>query len=255
MINIEIGNWNEFKNELSSRDNELLRYPQRAFQFINSNFILINQSTNSVATIVWDSEVILSHYLDNLNYNYINNKIILELGAGTSLASIVISKLNGISYIQDLNEIIDECKERLIQNNILTAKYISGRWGNELVLKIMEETNNNYFDMIVMSDVLYQPEHFTDLNNVIKNCSKIGTELIIAYELRRLDLKTYFSTLSENFETVKVICYEVPKQFDNDNDNDDYYNDNYNDNNLPSSSTNHHTITTTFYLHHLRRIV
>ena len=243
---MEIGNYSSFKNELSSRDYELLRYPQRIFEFFTLNFdILIDQSTNTISTIVWDSEVILSHYIESLNDSkadiLIKNKLVLELGAGTALAGIVIGKIGGIIYIHELEEIINETKQRLEQNQVI-GRYLSGKWNEELIRKIQEETAHNLFDLIIMSDVLYQTEYFNDLYNVILNSSKIGTEVIITYEVRRLDLTSFFERLSTIFQIEKIICYEVEKQITNDDDVD------------LSTTQQPTTSITKFYLHHLRRV-
>jgi protein N-lysine methyltransferase METTL21A len=211
----EVGEWEHLSTELSSVDGELLRYPERAFQFHNSGFVLINQSTNSVGTIIWDAEVLLAHYLDLISTSEISGKLLLELGAGTALASIVAAKRGAHVFIQELEEILPESQQRIDQNNV-TAKLIGGKWGDELCSAILSQTQKRAFDLIVMADVLYHPEHFSDLVTTITKCSKIGTEVLIAFELRRRDLEAYLITLSELFDTRRVICYEVVRQGEED---------------------------------------
>lgn len=203
-----IGEWNHFSEELSSAHGELLRYPERAFHFPRSGLVVINQSTDNVGTVIWDAEVFLSHYLDL--FPDLSTKLVLEIGAGTSLASIVASKHGSRVFIQELDEILPECQFRMTQNNV-SANYVGGLWGQELSQKILA-SSQDHFDLIVMADVLYHPEHFPDLNTTIFTCSKVGTELIVVYELRRRDLESYFTNLSEHFETIAVICYEVIRQ-------------------------------------------
>ena len=232
---MEKGNFESFVSELSSSDGELLRYPQRAFEFENAGSVLVDQSTDSVATIVWDSEVFLAHYLDSLTSDRLSKKCLLELGAGTSLGSIVALRLGGVVVVQELEEVVAESRKRVEQNEG-AARFVSGRWGSELASKILEESELRSFDWIVMSDVLYQPEHFSDLNSVLVGCSKLGTQVVVAHEARRLDLSPYFSSLSEVFECERVVWYEVCKQ-----SNEDFENEKIQ--------------TTSFFLHHLRRVV
>jgi predicted nicotinamide N-methyase len=208
------GMWNQFSDELSSVDGELLRYPERAFNFPHSGFVLINQSTDTVGTVIWDAEVFLAHYLDL--FADLSTKLFLEIGAGTALASIVAAKLGSRVFIQELDEIVPECQLRMEQNEV-SADYVGGLWGEELSQRILSRSQD-WFDLIVMADVLYHPEHFTDLNTTILTCSKVGTELIVVYELRRRDLESYFTALSEHFETIASLCYEVVRQGEEDAD-------------------------------------
>lgn len=231
---MEEGNWSQFRDELSSVDGELLRYPERIFYFhhIQQN-ILITQSIDSIGTLIWDAEVILAHYIDRIHHeNGLEKKLLLEIGAGTALASIVAGKCGAHLFLQELEEVIEESRIRLEQNNI-NAHCVSGLWGNDLAIQILQ-ISQEYFDYIAMADVLYHPEHFHDLKTTILSCSKIGTEVIIVYELRRRDLESYFASLSENFEVIKIICYDVVRHEDD----------------VSSSESCTHT---KFYIHHLRR--
>jgi protein N-lysine methyltransferase METTL21A len=231
MVDFDFGAWKQFSAELSSVDGELLRYPERAFNFPHSGFVLIDQSTDSVGTVIWDAEVFLSHYLDS--FADLSTKLFLEIGAGTALASIVAAKRGAQVFIQELDEILPQCQVRMEQNQV-SAEYVGGLWGEELSRRILFLAQDQ-FDLIVASDVLYHPEHFTDLNKTILTCSKVGTELIVVYELRRRDLGSYFTTLSEHFETIAVLCYEAVRQGD-------------------ESESETSAVVTKFFLYHLKRI-
>lgn len=232
---MELGDWSTFSEELSSVNSELLIYPERSFHFPHiQETIVISQSIDAIGTVIWDAEVILAHYLDNSHQSFdLNRKLFLEIGAGTALASIVAGKSGANLFLQELDEVIEQSQSRIEQNHLL-AQYISGLWGNELAKQILERSKDA-FDMIVMADVLYHPEHFQDLNVTILTCSKVGTEVIIVYELRRRELESYFTSLRDNFEILKVLHYDVIRQEEEV---------------VPSNSLVH----TNFYLYHLRRI-
>jgi predicted nicotinamide N-methyase len=247
----ERGEWRHLSAELSSVDGELLRYPERAFQFQHAGFVLINQSTNSVGTIIWDAEVLLAHYIDLLAQSVISDKLVLELGAGTALASIVAGKRGAQVFVQELEDILPESQQRIEQNNV-TAKFIGGRWGEELSSAILSHAEGKAFDLIVMADVLYHPEHFADLIGTIRKCSKSGTEVLIVFELRRRDLEAYLLSLTALFETQRVICYEILRQGERDGDGVEEGEGGKEGGGNEERPQQEDKIATKFYLYHLK---
>ncbi|CAM9658550.1 unnamed protein product [Choristocarpus tenellus] len=79
--------------EISWLNQDLLLFPQRAFDFQNAGTVVIDQDVADVGTVVWDAETILAHFLDQASGLRLRGKRVLELGAGTGLAGIVAARL------------------------------------------------------------------------------------------------------------------------------------------------------------------
>lgn len=194
--------WRNYKNELCNYDLDLLYFPQRAFEFINSPTIVLNQSINDVGTTIWDAEIILAHEIDNI-LNKCNANV-LELGAGTCLAGIVGYHLGNSLCIQELPHVIPWSQECCNQNNTI-ATYVGGLWGYDCISKITQNNTLKY-NYIIMADVLYHSDNFNDLILTIKECCDINTNILISYEKRRKTLDDFINKMKQYFiiENIKV---------------------------------------------------
>ena len=91
--------WQSFKVELTSYDSMLLYYPQRLFEFKNTGSVLLKQMISDVGFTIWDAEILLAHYLDEMegskkaepvsppaHPHQLTGKTCIELGAGIYLS-------------------------------------------------------------------------------------------------------------------------------------------------------------------------
>eukprot|EP00602_Paraphysomonas_sp_CaronLab_P005105 CAMPEP_0185035012 /NCGR_PEP_ID=MMETSP1103-20130426/25642_1 /TAXON_ID=36769 /ORGANISM="Paraphysomonas bandaiensis, Strain Caron Lab Isolate" /LENGTH=124 /DNA_ID=CAMNT_0027571905 /DNA_START=71 /DNA_END=442 /DNA_ORIENTATION=- len=115
--------WTEYLHELSTFNGELIRYPQRRFDF-QCGTVLINQSMDDVGYTVWDAEVILAHMLTDFE---LRDKCVLEIGAGTALASIVACKMGAKTYVQDLDHVLSRTQSNMTLNNV-KFEAVAGEW-------------------------------------------------------------------------------------------------------------------------------
>eukprot|EP01084_Bolivina_argentea_P174053 301495_1 len=115
----------------------------RDFYFVNQ-MIEIKQSgkNDHIATRVWDASIVLTHYLDkNAKQLQIESKIILEIGCGLGLCSIVCSLLNAKHvYLTDIDKncmelATENIKNNKCKNNISVHEYY---WGSNINQTTME---------------------------------------------------------------------------------------------------------------------
>jgi predicted nicotinamide N-methyase len=216
-----------FKEELINYDCELLYYPERLFCYSFETPLLLAQSYSHVGSTIWDAEVVLSHYIDNYLpfgiYDSLNRRkedhMVIELGAGTGLASLVCMCKNFFSkvVIQDLEEVFEvtlppiQHQLSLISQNISQSSFfsIAALWGKEAVAIIQKEASINKTSLIIMADVLYHCEHFQVLLDTIFGLLKEEGDLILSFEQRRKDVNGLLIGLRRNFEECIVHQYNI----------------------------------------------
>jgi 2-polyprenyl-3-methyl-5-hydroxy-6-metoxy-1,4-benzoquinol methylase len=208
----EEGKWEKFKNELITIDPDLSFFPQRLFAFEGSIEILLDQNINDVGHIIWDAEVLLAHYLEWLE---IADKSVLELGAGSGLAAILCGKMGARQVsVQELPTVIDHTKS-CFDMNFICASFVSDTWGAGCIEKLKAVSHG--FDVIIMADVLYHPEHFEDLALTITSCLLSKGSIIASYEQRRRDISHFFTFLISSglfSEAYKISEYSIPRSID-----------------------------------------
>ena len=79
-------------------------------------------------------------------------------------------------------------------------RFIGSSWNDDCIHLLRNELNNNKnnsnrFDLLVMSDVTYKEEDFSTLIDTIVGLTDDTTRIVIAYEQRRKDLKSFFEAL------------------------------------------------------------
>ena len=103
----------DYCTELNSYcpSNDFFCFPQRAITF-SAGEILVNQSIAHVGLTLWDSEVILSHFIDSTFTSQDMEGIsCAELGAGLGMAGILAAKLGCCTLVfQELPDVIEYTK-------------------------------------------------------------------------------------------------------------------------------------------------
>jgi predicted nicotinamide N-methyase len=219
--------WIAWKDELISHDPELLYYPQRLFQFTNGE-VLSNQSSSMVGSTIWDAEVLLAHYLDKhlselaIATGAQNPITVLELGAGASIAAIVLARYSSQIkkvYIQELVEVLPYSLQSCQMNGLNEDQIqgIAATWGDEGIQAIQTTSGEKRFDWIIMADVFYHEEHFSALTTTITSLLTIGGQCIVAFEQRRKDLTPLLHSWSKYFIDVKIIRLPIEGKRENNN--------------------------------------
>ncbi len=134
---------------------------------------------------LWPSGRVLAEAMDSLELDrepdpgklaapgWNGTKRILELGCGLGLASVVLHRRGGEVTSSDLHPLAGAF---LIANTALNAlspiAFRQNDWSSETVIP-------GVFDVIIGSDLLYEPEHATTLAACIARHGHLGTEVVI----------------------------------------------------------------------------
>lgn len=110
---------------------------------------------------LWDCSIYLSEYLFDLN---ITKSKVLELGCGTALPSILLSKLGNEIIVTDLKEYQKIIEKEMEYNLVKNYKFIPHIWGvfdSEFLYGIES------LDLVIASDVFYDKIYIDDLFSTI----------------------------------------------------------------------------------------
>ncbi|MEJ2407554.1 MAG: methyltransferase domain-containing protein [Candidatus Thiodiazotropha sp.] len=120
--------------------------------------------------LVWPAGLYLAERMSRFP---IKGKRILEVGCGLALASLVLHQRGGDVTSTDLHPLAEAfLEENITLNNMLPLPFHFGSWeGTELPLE--------KFDLIIGSDVLYEPEHPDLLAGFIDRHANEQVEVII----------------------------------------------------------------------------
>lgn len=119
---------------------------------------------------VWPSGIILADLMDRQR---IEGLRILEIGCGLALASLVISRRGADITASDYHPLAHEFLDKNVAlNGFPTIPFILGDW-SKIHLTLGK------FDLIIGSDILYEPDHPALLANFIHRHSKADVEIII----------------------------------------------------------------------------
>eukprot|EP00924_Labyrinthula_sp_SR-Ha-C_P004039 snap_masked-scaffold_3-processed-gene-11.28-mRNA-1 protein AED:1.00 eAED:1.00 QI:0/0/0/0/1/1/2/0/470 len=158
---------------------------------------------------LWDSAIIFQQALEeNIDFilfklNIPQNVKLIELGAGTGALSIYCQKLFKKkklfmeTTITDLEEVIPLIKQNILLNSLdgeIKCKMLP--WGSE---------PKEYFDIVLMSDVIYEPKSYDILLKTLLSLSKTNPNLYILWGHRHrnpMDYKFFF-------EFIKYFSLEV----------------------------------------------
>jgi predicted nicotinamide N-methyase len=103
----------------------------------------------------------------------LEERSILEVGCGIALPSLVIKKLGGTITASDYHPLANTfLKRNVILNSLGDIPYLIGNWNTI-------ETNQQKFDLIIASDVLYETQHVELLSEHIRRNSNKRTEVIL----------------------------------------------------------------------------
>jgi predicted nicotinamide N-methyase len=148
---------------------------------------------------LWDCSYILAKYLETLD---LENKNVIELGAGTALPSIYCATKRSNVTITDLSGILP-----LIQHNVqINEDKIAGNvtvkelnWSNP---SHRDEVSRIHWDYIILSDVFYLPVTFIqsiakDFGETLSSLVNPNSQILLSYKYRVAHtIEPYLSQLS-----------------------------------------------------------
>ncbi|KAI8646012.1 putative methyltransferase-domain-containing protein [Parasitella parasitica] len=172
---------------------------------------------------IWDSALVMLDVIKkmiDIHPEYINQKHVLDLSAGTGLLGLYIASMmaspnstlkQGKITITELNEAVD-----LIDQNIEINRFLSKEsqvklrtrnllWGNTEQAEACGKA-----DLIIASDVLYEAQFFEDLVKAFVDLGTKTTRIYIGYKRRGFDEaeERRFWALCKAHFSVKLLVYQ-----------------------------------------------
>ena len=162
--------------------------------------------------IFWDGCFLLSKYfLQNYhNKENIDKSSILELGAGTSLPSIIFSLIGYKVVITDLKYLIEFVKKNVYMNIDQESQNVHVReleWGKKEDIEGIQNIAKS-FEFIICSELIYMEDTFDDLVKTLNEFSNAETKIIFSYRIR---MKEKYQSFMEKLEKLFNINVEDDK--------------------------------------------
>jgi predicted nicotinamide N-methyase len=130
----------------------------------------ISSATWSLFGVIWPASLVLAAEVSLINRD---KRRILEIGCGIGMASIVLHKLGADITASDYHPRAQEFLDRnILENGLTPIKYQSVDFEKENPLL-------GKFDLIIASDLLYQPQHAENLSRLISIHSSDDVEVIV----------------------------------------------------------------------------
>ena len=130
----------------------------------------ISSATWPLFGVVWPASRILATTVSQLE---LDGKRVLEIGCGIALSSIVLHQMGIDITASDYHPLAGEFLDKnVLDNNMLPIKFQTGNW--EVKNPLLGQ-----FDLIIGSDILYEPAHAENVSQFIDRHSSIDVEVII----------------------------------------------------------------------------
>tara|TARA_R110002072_G_scaffold534_6_gene4065 strand:- start:239325 stop:239870 length:546 start_codon:yes stop_codon:yes gene_type:complete len=157
----------------------------------------ISSATWPLFGVIWPSSEVLA----NLMQSYpIEDLSILELGCGIGLSSIILNQRNANITSSDHHPDAGTfLKENLKLNNFREIEFIRADWDDE-------ENSLEKYDLIIGSDLLYQPDHIMTLSRIIQNAANPKCVVIIVDPGRGNSNKFTKEMEKYNFVLTEELC-------------------------------------------------
>ncbi|XP_055493357.1 protein-lysine methyltransferase METTL21C-like [Leucoraja erinacea] len=128
--------------------------------------ITIHESTDHFGAVIWPGAVALCHFLENNWKEFdLNDKNVLELGAGTGLLSVVACLLGAYVTATDLSCTIGNLQSNLMRNTRNRSKHQPQV--KELAWNVDLDKNfphsDVHYDYILAADVVYHHDYLAEL--------------------------------------------------------------------------------------------
>ena len=119
---------------------------------------------------VWPAGLYLAELMSGFPFR---GKRILEVGCGLGLASLVLQRLGADITTTDQHPLAEQFLDKnLLLNNLAAIPFHAGSWESD-------DLEIDQFDLIIGSDLLYEPQQPTPLAAFIKRHTRNNAEVII----------------------------------------------------------------------------
>lgn len=165
-----------------------LSFPQFLEETKKEKIVLYQDFTLNKGGIFWDGSYLLTKYFLREYHNIEKNQNtwILELGAGTSLPSIVLKLMGYKVVITDLKYLQEFVRKNVALNIDIESKDLAIReldWGKREDMDEIKKISDS-FGFIICSELIYIEESFDDLVKTLFEFSSPETQIIFSYRIR-----------------------------------------------------------------------
>uniref|UniRef100_T1JII1 Methyltransferase small domain-containing protein n=1 Tax=Strigamia maritima TaxID=126957 RepID=T1JII1_STRMM len=188
---------------------------------LKSNFILrIHQSAvGDVGCVVWDAALVLIKFLEmdeffNENGTHtMENRTVLELGAGTGAVGLAASVFGAEVTLTDLDDHVALMNKNIVANRSVCKGPVKAaclRWGQNVELAFPKPS------YILCADCVYYDQSLEPLVKTINDLSNAETIVLFCYEERidKNELHIHFTKLiGKNFNIERIPRERMHPQF------------------------------------------
>ena len=152
--------------------------------------VVLNDTSNRLfIDDVWPGSKVLADVLDQ-NPTFCKDKIVLEIGAGAALPSLVASALGARSIvITDYPEIsvLENISELITRNKLVNCQVLGYKWGEDVDILQRACEGRDGYDLILLAELLWKDtysEHIRLLQTISKCLSKSSGIALMAFSHR-----------------------------------------------------------------------
>ncbi|KAG7273683.1 hypothetical protein CRUP_017436, partial [Coryphaenoides rupestris] len=173
--------------------------------------IRIKESTDLYGAVLWPSAMVLCHFLEtNASQYNLEDKQVLELGAGTGLVTIVSSLLGAKVTSTDLPEVLGNLSYNVHRNTRDRCKYTPVvtelSWGHQLEERFPRSTHR--YDYVLAADVVYHHPFLQELLDTLEHLCQPGTQVLWAMRFR-MDAENRFVERFQQHFSMELL-YDLP---------------------------------------------
>ncbi|XP_063300744.1 protein-lysine methyltransferase METTL21E-like [Pelobates fuscus] len=176
--------------------------------------IKIVEATDMYGATVWPSALVLCYFLEKYGEQIsIEDKHVIEIGAGTGLASIVASLMGAKVTATDLMELLGNLQYNVYRNTKLKCKHVPQvnvlNWGSELEEKFPK--SSLCFDYILAADVVYNHPYLEELLATFDHLCQNHTTIFWAMKFRKenTNIENIFFAKFQKLFDMEVV-YDLP---------------------------------------------
>ena len=177
---------------------------QRNFTFVGRTLTIYQDwDEGGVAAVVWDAAVVLSQYLERKDINWIKDKKVIELGAGTGLVGMVAALLGGDVVVTDRKVALNYTKTNVEYNSKslsdTSLKVTELEWGQNT------SVFSAPYDVILGADIVYIEETFQDLLKTLTDLSGDKSIILLSCRIRYERDNNFIRLLKTKFNVKNIL--------------------------------------------------
>lgn len=179
--------------------------------------------------LLWNAGIFTADYLDEHSEELVKEKTILELGAAAALPSIICGlndakKVVCTDYpdadlISNIQYNVDHTEG--LKSSVIVERYIWGADYEPILSKIRDENSNKKFDLIILSDLVFNHSEHHKLLQTSKELLEKNGKCLVVFSPHRPwllnDDLQFFETAKEyGFKTEKIDLVQWKPMFEED---------------------------------------